>query len=125
MPFLFDSSSPVSRMQVTEAYLQAIRLIDERVTPLLGKVTTRVLVQAAAKRIMNDYQFLLIFSKVPYYEIIPPIIHEEFAGVTPQELAIGLDALLDACFVGLKELAGDLIAPPLHAEVTQQLQQTD
>ena len=125
MPFLFDSSSPVSRMQVTEAYLQAIRLIDERVAPLLGRVTTRVLVQAAAKRIIDDYPFLQIFTRVPYTDIIPPVIHEQFSGVTPQELAVGLDALLDACFTGLKELTGDLIAPPLHAEVTQQFQQPD
>ena len=125
MPFLFDSSSPVSRMQVIEAYLQAIRLIDERVAPLLGKVTTRVLVQAAAKRIMNDYPFLRIFTTVPYTDIIPSVIHEQFSGVTPQELAVGLEALLDACFTGLKELTGDIIAPPLYAEVTQQMQQPD
>jgi hypothetical protein len=123
--FLFDSTSPVSRMQVTEAYLQAIGLIDKRVAPLLGKVTTRVLVQAAAKRIMNDYPFLQIFTTMPYTDIIPSVIHEQFSGVTPQELAVGLDTLLTACFIGLRELTGDLIAPPLHAEVTQQLQQTD
>ena len=125
MPFLFDNSSPVSRMQVTEAYLQAIRLIDERVAPLLGKVTTRVLVQAAAKRIIDDYPFLRIFTTVPYTDIVPIVIHEQFSGVTPQELATGLDALLNACFTGLKELTGDIIAPPLHAEVIQQLQQPD
>jgi hypothetical protein len=34
-----------------------------------------------------------------------------------------LDALLDECFAGLRELTGDLIAPPLHDEVTHQLRQ--
>ncbi len=46
-----DNSSSVSREQLTEAYLKAIHLIDERVAPLLGKATTRVLVQGAARRI--------------------------------------------------------------------------
>jgi hypothetical protein len=31
--------------------------------------------------------------------------------------------LLDECFSGLRELTGDLIAPPLHDEVTHQLKQ--
>jgi hypothetical protein len=39
------------------------------------------------------------------------------------ELAAGLDALLQECFAGLKELTGDLIAPPLHDEVTRHLGQ--
>lgn len=125
MPFLFDSSSPVSPMQVTEAYLQAIRLIDERITPLLGKVTTRVLVQAAAKRIINDYPFLQIFTSLSYADITPLVIREQFSGITPQELAIGLDALLTTCFIGLKELTGDIIVPPLHAEVIQHLENTE
>ncbi len=118
-----DNTSPVSRVQVTEAYLKAIRLIDERVAPLLGKATTRVLVQVAAKRVTDKYSFLYFFMNMPYTEITPAVIHEQLSGVTAQELAAGLDALLDACFAGLKELTGNLIAPPLHAEVIHQLQQ--
>src|SRR5207249_3347738 len=59
----FDSSS-VSRKQVTEAYLKAIRLIDERVTPYLGKATTRVLVQGAARRKLDTYPCLSFFVKM-------------------------------------------------------------
>ncbi len=51
---MHDNSSSVSREQVTEAYLKAIGLIDERVAPLLGKIATRVLVQGAARRLMNE-----------------------------------------------------------------------
>ena len=56
MSSFFDNSSFVSREQVAEAYLKVIQLIDERVTPLLGKATTRVLVQGAAKRVMGNYR---------------------------------------------------------------------
>jgi hypothetical protein len=121
MPFQCDNSSPVSHKQVIEAYFQAIRLIDERVTPLLGRVTTRVLVQAAAKRLTDAYPFLSVFARTPYTDINQHIISEQLSGVPAQELATGLDALLDACFHGLKELTGDIIAPPLYTEVTQQL----
>jgi hypothetical protein len=120
---IHDDSSSVSREQVTEAYLKAIRLIDERVAPLLGKVTTRVLVQGAAKRMMNGYPFLGCLVIRPYTELTPSVIQEELAGVTPIELAAGLKALLDECFSGLRELTGDLIAPPLHDEVIHQLGQ--
>ena len=118
-----DNSSSVSREQVTEAYLKAIRLIDERVSPLLGKATTRVLVQAAATQVMDTYPFLHFLVKMPYTEVVPAVIREQLSSVTPQELAAGLDALLQECFAGLKELTGDLIAPPLYAEVTRQLEQ--
>ena len=116
-----DNSSAVSHKQVIEAYLRAMRLIDERVTPLLGRVTTRVLVQAAAKRLIHTYPFLSVFAQMPYPDINQHIIDEQLNGVPIQELASGLDALLDACFTGLKELTGDIIAPPLYTEVTQQL----
>ncbi len=121
---MFENTSPISRKQITEAYLQALQLIDERVAPLLGKATTRVLVQVAAKRVMDDYPFLYFFITMPYTEIDPAIIHEQLSGTTPQELSAGLDALLDACFAGLTELTGDIIAPPLHVEVHHHLQQT-
>lgn len=126
MSFMLDNFSSVSRIQVTEAYLQAIRLIDDRVTPFLGKATTRVLVQCAAKRVMDEhptFSFLSIFMKMPYTEFIPSVIHEQFSGVTIQELVRGLDALLDECFAGLRELTGNIIAPPLHDEVADQLRQ--
>ena len=119
-----ENSSSVSREQVTEAYLKAIRLIDERVTPLLGKATTRVLVQGAARRVMDTYPFLHFLVKMPYTDVVPAVIREQLSSVTPQELASGLDSLLQECFVGLKELTGDLIVPPLYAEVTRQLGQT-
>jgi hypothetical protein len=113
-----DSSS-VSREQVTTAYLNAIRLIDRRVTPFLGRATTRVLVQAAAKRITNTYPFLAFLEKMPYTEAMPAV--SEQCRVPVEELNAGLDALLQECFTALKELTGDLIAPPLHDEVTRQL----
>ncbi|GAC1654139.1 MAG: hypothetical protein NVS4B12_26170 [Ktedonobacteraceae bacterium] len=124
MPPTFDNTSPVSRSQITEAYLKALRLIDERVAPLLGKATTRILVQVAAKRVMNEHPFLSFFVTMPYTEIDPSIIHEQLSGTTTQELSAGLDALLDACFAGLTELTGNIIAPPLHIEVNHSLQQT-
>ncbi|MEO7019446.1 MAG: hypothetical protein ABI234_04790 [Ktedonobacteraceae bacterium] len=114
-----DSFS-VSREQVTTAYLNAIRLIDTRVTPFLGKATTRVLVQTAAKRLANIYPFLAILEKMPYTEVVPSIINEQ-CHVSAEELNVGLYALLEECFKGLKELTGDLIEPPLHEEVTRQL----
>ena len=120
---MYDNSSSVSREQVTEAYLKAIRLIDERVAPLLGKATTRVLVQGAARRIRNEYPFLHFLVTRPYTDIVPSVIQEQLSGVTSTELAAGLNALLDECFAGLKELTGDLIAPPLHDEVAHQLRQ--
>jgi len=123
MQHMSDYSSSVSREQVAEAYLKVIRLIDDRVTPFLGKVTTRVLVQGAARRVSNTYPFLHFLANMPYTDVIPAFIHEQFSGVTPTELANGLDALLQECFSGLRELTGDLIAPPLYDEVTRQLQQ--
>ncbi len=124
MPPISDNSSPVSRRQITEAYLKALRLIDERVAPLLGKATTRVLVQVAAKRVVDDYPFLYFFITMPYTEVDPSIIHEQLSGTTPQELSAGLDALLDACFAGLTELTGNIITSPLHREISHHLQQT-
>jgi hypothetical protein len=119
--FFTDNSSLVSREQVTEAYLKAIQLIDERVAPFLGKATTRVLVQGAAKRVMKQYPFLGCLVKMPYTEIVPSVIQEQLCGVAAEELAEGLNALLNECFAGLRELTGDLIAPPLHQEVLDQL----
>lgn len=115
--------SSVTREQVVGAYLKVIRLIDNRVTPFLGKVTTRVLVQGAAKKVSSTYPFLHFLVKMPYTDIVPAVIHEQCSGITSVELASGLDALLQECFAGLKELTGDLIAPSLYTEVTQQLQQ--
>ena len=123
MSLIHDDSSSVSRKQVTEAYLKAIRLIDERVAPLLGKATTRVLVESAARRVTIHYPFLHFLVIRPYTEIIPSVIQEQLSGVTSTELAAGLNALLDECFAGLRELTGELIAPPLHDEVTHQLRQ--
>lgn len=123
MSFFSDNSSSVSREQVTEAYLKAIQLIDRRVAPLLGKATTRVLVQGAAKRIVHQYPFLSCLVKRPYTDVVPSIIQEQLSGVTTTELAAGLNALLDECFAGLRELTGDLIVPPLHEEVIHQLNQ--
>lgn len=119
----YDNSSSVSREQVTEAYLKAIRLIDERVAPYLGKATTRALVQGAARRVRDQYPFLGCLVYRPYTDIHPSFIREHVSGVTSAELAAGLDALLDECFAGLRELTGDLIVPPLHDEVTHQLRQ--
>jgi hypothetical protein len=118
-----DDSSSVSREQVTEAYLNAIGLIDERVAPYLGKATTRVLVQGAARSNVDAYPFLTCLINRPYTHIIPSMIHEHVHGVTLSELTEGLNALLDACFAGLRELTGDLIAPPLREEVVHQLRQ--
>ena len=115
-----DDSFSVSREQLTTAYLNAIRLIDKRVTPFLGKATTRVLVQAAAKKISITYPFLAFLEKMPYTEVVPAIVSEQVR-VPVEELNTGLHALLQECFTALKELTGDLIAPPLHDEVTRQL----
>jgi hypothetical protein len=100
-----------------------IGLIDERVAPYLGKATTRVLVQGAARSNADAYPFLTCLINRPYTHIIPSMIHEHVHGVTLSELTEGLNALLDACFAGLRELTGDLIAPPLHEEVVHQLRQ--
>ncbi|MDQ6645008.1 MAG: hypothetical protein M3Y76_11215 [Chloroflexota bacterium] len=123
MSNMSDHSSSVSHEQVAEAYLKALRLIDDRVTPFLGKVTTRVLVQGAAKRVSSTYPFLHFLVKMPYTEVVPTVVHEQLSGVSTLELAAALDALLQECFAGLKELTGDLIAPPIHDEVTRQLEQ--
>lgn len=123
MSNMSDNPSPFSREQVIEAYLKAFHLIDNRVTPFLGKATTRVLVQGAARRVADNYPFLHFLIKMPYTEVVAGVVREQLSGVTPAELAAGLDALLQSCFAGLKELTGDLIAPPLHAEVMSQLEQ--
>ncbi len=123
MSNMSDSSSSAYHEKVVQSYLKAIRLIDDRVTPFLGKATTRVLVQGAARRVSNEYPFLYFLQKIPYTEVVPAVIKEQWGSVTPQELAEGLDALLQECFSGLKELTGDLIEPPLHDEVARQLEQ--
>jgi hypothetical protein len=119
-----DNSSSVYYEKVVESYLKAIWLIDDRVTPFLGKATTRVLVQGAARRVSNQYPFLHFLVKMPYTEVVPAVIKEQWSSVTPQELTQGLHALLQECFAGLKELTGDLIGPPLFDEVRRQLEQT-
>jgi hypothetical protein len=60
---------------------------------------------------------------MPYTDLVPSVIHEQLSGVSVQELIAGLDALLDECFAGLRELTGNIIAPPLHDEVTDSLRQ--
>jgi hypothetical protein len=118
-----DNSSSAYHEKVVESYLKAIRLIDDRVTPFLGKATTRVLVQGAARRASNDYLFLHFLEKIPYTEVVPGVIKEQWGSITSQELSEGLHRLLQECFAGLKELTGDLIGPPLLDEVTRQLEQ--
>jgi hypothetical protein len=115
-----DNSTSISHEQITTAYLNAIRLIDRRVTPFLGVATTRVLVQVAAKHITPTYPFLAFLEKMPYTEVVPSIVSEQIR-VPVEELNAGLHALLQECFSALKELTGDLIAPPLHEEVIRQL----
>jgi hypothetical protein len=124
MSSMSDNSSSVYYEKVVESYLKAIWLIDDRVTPFLGKATTRVLVQGAARRVSNEYPFLHFLVKMPYTEVVPAVIKEQWSSVTPKELTQGLHALLQECFAGLKELTGDLIGPPLFDEVTRQLEQT-
>ena len=123
MSSMSDDSSSVYYEKVVESYLKAIWLIDDRVTPFLGKATTRVLVQGAARRVSNEYPFLHFLVKMPYTEVVPAVIKEQWSSVTPQELTQGLHALLQECFAGLKELTGDLIGPPLFDEVIRQLEQ--
>ena len=123
MSNMSEYSSSNSREQVAEAYLKALRLIDVRVTPFLGKVTTRVLVQGAAKRVSTTYPFLHFLIKMPYTDVVPAVMQEQLSGISTVELAAALDALLQECFVGLKELTGDLIAPPIYDEVTRELEQ--
>ncbi len=123
VPNMSDNSSSAYNEKVVESYLKAIQLIDDRVTPFLGKTTTRVLVQGAAKRVSKDYPFLHFLEKMPYTEVVPAVITEQWSSVSPQELSEGLQALLQECFVGLRELTGELIGPPLLDEVTRQLEQ--
>jgi hypothetical protein len=123
MSIVPDNSSSITHEQVAEAYLKVLQLIDARVAPLLGKATTRVLVQVAAKRVIDQYPFLHFLMKMPYTEVVPSVIHEQLSGVSAQELAVGLNALLDGCFAGLQELTGDIIAPPLYDEVNRHLKQ--
>ena len=123
MPNMSDNSSSAYNEKVVESYLKAIQLIDNRVTPFLGKATTRVLVQGASKRVSKEYPFLHFLEKMPYTEVVPSVITEQWSSISPQELSEGLQALLRECFVGLKELTGELIGPPLLDEVTRQLEQ--
>ena len=121
MSLMPDNFSSVSREQVTEACLKAIQLIDDRVAPLLGRVTTRVLVQGAAKRVVHKHPFLLCFVNRPYTDIDVSILQEQLSGVTELEIASGMNNLLNECFDGLRELTGDLIVPPLHEEISDHL----
>ncbi len=123
MPDMSENSSSAYNEKVVESYLKAIQLIDDRVTPFLGKATTRVLVQGASKRVSNEYPFLHFLEKMPYTEVVPAVINEQWSSIPPQELAMGLQALLQECFEGLRELTGELIGPPLFDEVTRQLEQ--
>jgi hypothetical protein len=118
-----DNFSSVSREQVTEVCLKAIQLIDDRVAPLLGRVTTRVLVQGAAKRVVLKHPFLSCFINRPYTDIDVSILQEQLSGVTVVEIASGMNDLLNECFAGLRELTGDLIVPPLHEEILDHLRQ--
>jgi hypothetical protein len=118
-----DNFSSVSREQVTEVCLKAIQLIDDRVAPLLGRVTTRVLVQGAAKRVVHKHSFLSCFINRPYTDIDVSILQEQLSGVTSVEIASGMNDLLNECFAGLRELTGDLIVPPLHEEISDHLRQ--
>jgi hypothetical protein len=121
--FFPGHSSSEHPEKVTEAYLRAIHTIDDRVTPFLGKATTRVLVQGAARRIAVSYPFLQFLEKMPYTDVSPSVVREQLSGVEPLLLAAGLDALLKECFAGLKELTGNLIVPPLHEEIARQLEE--
>ena len=123
MPDMSENSSSAYTEKVVESYLKAIQLIDDRVTPFLGKATTRVLVQGASKRVSKEYPFLHFLEKMPYTEVVPAVLKEQWSSIPPQELSMGLQALLQECFVGLRELTGDLIGPPLLDEVTRQLEQ--
>ena len=123
MPDMSNSSSSAYNEKVVASYLRAIQLIDDRVTPFLGKATTRVLVQGASKRVSQEYPFLHFLEKMPYTEVVPAVITEQWSSISPQELSLGLQALLQECFVGLRELTGELIGPPLFDEVTRQLEQ--
>src|SRR5260370_10211714 len=108
-----DDSSSAYHEKIVEAYLKAIRLIDDRVTPFLGKATTRVLVQGAARRASNDYLFLHFLEKMPYTEVVPAVIKEQWGSVTPQELSQGLHRLFHERFPGLKALTAHLFRPQL------------
>ncbi len=121
--FFPGHSSSEHSEKVTEAYLRAIHTIDDRVTPFLGKATTRVLVQGAARRVAASYPFLQFLEKMPYTDVNPSVVREQLGGVAPALLAAGLDALLKECFAGLKELTGNLIVPPLHEEIARQLEE--
>ncbi|HEX9131611.1 MAG TPA: hypothetical protein VF844_04915 [Ktedonobacteraceae bacterium] len=123
MPNMSDNSSSAYNEKVVESYLKAIQLIDDRVTPYLGKATTRVLVQGAARRVSSEYPFLHFLEKMPYTDVVPAVIQEQWSSVSPQELSAGLHALLQECFAGLRELTGELIGPPLYDEVAHQLKQ--
>jgi len=118
-----DNFSSASREQITEACLQAIQLIDERVAPLLGRATTRVLVQGAAKRVVQKHPFLSCFIIRPYADIDSSTLQEQLSGLTLLEIASGMNDLLNECFAGLRELTGDLIVPPLHEEISVHLRQ--
>ena len=67
MPNMSDNSSSAYNEKVVESYLKAIQLIDDRVTPFLGKATTRVLVQGASKRVSKAYPFLHFLRKDALY----------------------------------------------------------
>lgn len=121
IPNMSDNSSSTNNEKVVESYLRAIQLIDNRVTPFLGKATTRVLVQGSARRVSDEYPFLQFLEKMPYTEVVPAVLSEQWGSISPQELSKGLQALLHECFVGLRELTGELIGPPLLDEVSRQL----
>src|SRR3989442_15970021 len=112
MSNMSDNSSSISSEQVVRAYLNAVRLIDDRVTPLLGKVTTRVLVQGAARRVIDRYPFLHFLIKMPYTEVVPAVIREQMSGGSCEELSSGFDTLLPECFAGVEKFTGDFISPP-------------
>ena len=72
MSLMSDDSSSVSRTQIAEAYLQALRLIDDRVTPFLGKATTRVLVQGLPSDSRVPIHFYIFLPRC----LIPKLSHQ-------------------------------------------------
>src|SRR5260370_7659330 len=98
MSSMSDNSSSVYYEKVVESYLKAIWLIDDRVTPFLGKATTRVLVQGAARRVSNQYPFLHFLVKIPYTEVVPAVIKKQWSIIRPQELPHDFHPLLHASF---------------------------
>src|SRR5947207_15540711 len=102
LPNMSDNSSSAYNEKVVESYLKAIQLIDDCVTPFVGKTTTRVLVQGAAKRVSKDYPFLNFLEKIAYTGVVPAVINKQWIYISPDDVTGGLQALLHVCGVGLR-----------------------